>query len=865
MMALYQRFKAEHPEALLFFRLGDFYEMFGDDAKEGAALLDITLTARSAGEGRAVKIPMCGVPYHAAETYINRLLKLGRKVAIVEQMEDPRRAKGMVKRELVRIITPGTILEPNSLEAKENNYLAAVVLHNGVIGLSAADLSTGEFLAAEFPGERGWEDLLIEMGRLRPSEILVPDDLAQEFSERLGRQDGAYLTRLEGYRFDADAGRAQLLEHFKVPSLEGFGCGDFTLALGAAGAVLYYLADTQRGSLAHLRKLTPYALKTTMVLDQATVRNLDLVRNAIDGTRKNTLLETLDYTLTAMGARRLLRWILRPLLAVDAIAQRQAAVAELGAVARRRQELQSRLGRVHDLERLAGRVGSCTAHARDLTALDSTLDLLPGIQQTLAEFQAEKLAQLASALPVCSELHGLLTAALAPEPPLSLREGGLIRDGYHAEVDELRGLSREGKGFIASLQARERERTGIASLKVEYNSVFGYYLEVSRANAKLVPADYIRKQTLVNAERYITPELKDYEQKVMGAEDRLQELEYELFIQLRSRVADHLPELLLAADLIADLDVLLSLTEAAARYEYVRPQVDDGETLEISQGRHPVVERLTSEKFIPNDLVLNNTESQIMILTGPNMAGKSTYLRQSALIVIMAQMGGFVPVAEARLGIVDRIFTRVGAADNLAGGQSTFMVEMNETANILHNATSRSLVILDEVGRGTSTFDGVSIAWAVAEYLHDRIGAKTLFATHYYELTELALSKPRVKNFNILVREWKDKIIFLRKIVSGSTDRSYGIQVARLAGLPEEAITRAQEVLANLERANYTDAGKSRLAEHGPDPGTPQMSLFGMAAGAELMQELQALDPDHLTPLAALARLAELRKKYFGG
>ncbi|NTV52871.1 MAG: DNA mismatch repair protein MutS, partial [Candidatus Firestonebacteria bacterium] len=591
--------------------------------------------------------------------------------------------------------------------------------------------------------------------------------------------------------------------------------------------------------------------------------NLDLVRNAYDGSRRHTLLQVLDFTYTAMGGRRLYRWVLRPLLDLPAIARRQAAVAELHASLHLRQAVGEILKGFQDLERLAGRVGSGAAHARDLAALGSSLARIPQLKHALSTTSAELLARQASGLPECAALHRLLSRALVAEPPLSIREGGIIRSGYDEDVDELRSLATQGKGTIAALQARERERTGIGSLKVEFNSVFGYYIEVSKANIKSVPADYHRKQTLVNAERYITPELKEYEQKVLGAEEKLVALELDLFLKIRSRVAEELADILEAAHQIGSLDALLSLAEAAGRNHYCRPTVDESPRLFIREGRHPVVEQLTSSAFVPNDLNLENAATQIMVLTGPNMGGKSTYLRQTALTVILAQMGGFVPAAEAHLGLVDRVFTRVGAADNLAGGQSTFMVEMSETANILANATGRSLVILDEVGRGTSTFDGVSIAWAVVEHLHDVVGAKTLFATHYYEITELALSKPRVKNFNIAVREWKEEIIFLRKIVEGSADRSYGIQVARLAGLPDGLIGRAREVLLNLERANYTDAGSSRLALHlGESVVSQQPSLFEDSRGCELLSTLAALDPERIAPLEALNLLAAWKKKY---
>jgi len=861
MMVQYQRVKDENPDALVFFRLGDFYEMFGDDAKEASRILEITLTARASGEGRANKIPMCGVPYHAADNYINRLLKAGKKVAIVEQMEDPRKAKGMVRRELVRIITPGTTLAPESLDAKKNNYLASVSAQGKLLGLAAVDLSTGEFLVTEFAGDQALNNLLIELNRFHAAEVLVPDDLAPLVLDRLQAMESGYLSRLEGYRFDSESGRSQLTTHFGVNSLDGFGCRDYSVGLGAAAAALHYLSETQRGALHHIRKLTPYQMATHMILDENSIRNLDLIRNSYDGSRQNTLLDCLDFTLTAMGGRCLHRWVLRPLLSLEAIHDRQAAVTELTRSVVLRQNLSQPLGQVHDLERLAGRIGAATANPRDLASLRNTLERIPDLKTALSGTRSALLASFSTDIPECSRVQELLRQAIAEEPPVSSKDGGVIRSGYHAEVDELRSLAKEGKGTIAALQARERERTGIASLKVEYNNVFGYYIEVSKTNLKLIPADYQRKQTLANAERFITPELKEYETKVLGAQDKLVELEYDLFVKVRNEVSLQLQEILHAAGYIARLDALLSLAEAAVRNGYALPVVDDSGDMEIRDGRHPVVERLTREKFVPNDLRLNRSGDQVLIITGPNMAGKSTFLRQNALIAIMAQIGSFVPAGQARIGLGDRVFTRVGAADNLAGGQSTFMVEMNETANILNNATPNSLVILDEVGRGTSTFDGVSIAWAVAEHLHDILGAKTLFATHYFELTELALSKPRVKNYNIAGREWKDEIIFLRKIVEGSTDRSYGIQVARLAGLPAPVIVRAREVLANLEKANYTENGNSRLALHDGQPAPGQPGLFESGNGQEILASLRELKLETLTPLEALNRLAALKDK----
>lgn len=863
MMAQYQQLKAQHPEAILFYRLGDFYEMFGEDAKVASRILEITLTARSAGEGRAVKIPMCGVPFHAADNYIQRLLKAGRKVAIVEQMEDPRKTKSMVRRELVRIVTPGTVLNPGGLEAKQNNYLAALACDARKFGVAAVDLSTGEFWVMETGGAQALDEALMELYRWRPSELLVPEGVSPELRESIQRSlDSVTFSEREGYHFDPEAGRAALTEFFGIHSLDGFGLGDYSFGLGAGAAVLQYLSETQRGALAHIRKIKPYSLRNYMILDETTLRNLEIDRNSSDGSRKHTLLETLDYTLTAMGGRRLHHWILRPLISPEQIAERQSAVADLAESIRRRQALYEVLSPMHDLERLSGRVGAATATPRDLQALFKSLEQVPKIKSSLRDCSAECLRQTAATLPECEEVRSLIGRALADEPPAMWKEGGIFRDGFHSEVDELRSLTREGKGYIAAFQAREKEKTGIGSLKVEFNSIFGYYIEVSKVNSRLVPPEYQRKQTLANAERYTTPELKEHEAKVLGAQEKLLELEERLFLELRQAVSRSLPEIFQASEKIAELDALLSLAEAAVKHNYVRPRLEDSQGLDIRDGRHPVVERLTPRKFVPNDLHLDEKTRQLIILTGPNMAGKSTYLRQTALIVVMAQMGGFVPAAEAKIGWVDRVFTRVGAADNLAGGQSTFMVEMSETANILNNATPRSLVILDEVGRGTSTFDGVSIAWAVAEYLHDFVKAKTIFATHYYELTELALTKERVKNCNIAVREWQEEIIFLRKIVEGSADRSYGIQVARLAGLPKEVLERAQEVLINLEKANYTESGNSRLAVHGSEKISAQLSFEEKTKPSEeLISHIELLDPNSMTPLEALNQLAMLKER----
>lgn len=863
MMAQYQEIKADNPGSLLFFRLGDFYEMFGDDAIEASRLLEITLTARGSGDGRTTKIPMCGVPYHAAENYINKLTKLGKKVAIVEQTEDPKKAKGMVKRELVRIITPGTKLSPNSLEAKQNNFLAALAYDNGILGLAAADLSTGEFLVTELSGTTAVEDLLAELGRFQAAECLIPHDFMPTVQRRLTALGVCHLTEIEGFRFDGDAGRIQLTDYFKLHSLDGFGCQGMSTGLGAAAAIVYYLNETQKCNLAHIKKLVPYSIQDQMGLDDASIRNLELVRNAQNQGKANTLLAVLDHTCTGMGGRLLYHWLIRPLQNREELLKRQAAVAELLEGVHLRQAIKEQLLKLYDLERLAGRIGAGTATPKDLAALRNSLQLIPRIKATLAANSSVLLRNIGSDCPEATDSKNLLDQAIMDEPPLLLKDGGVIKSGYHQVVDHLRELTQQGKSYITKLQQQERERTGIGNLKIEYNNVFGYYIEVSKANSKLVPAEYSRKQTLVNAERYSIPQLKDYEQKVLTAQEKLVEIEQQLFQEIRLKILDQIQDIQRAAHMMAQLDVLAALAHAAAINHYNRPHITNSSELRIIGGRHPVVEQLVVDKFIPNDLLLNHDHNLISVITGPNMAGKSTYLRQNALIVIMAHIGSFVPADQAEVPIIDRVFTRVGATDNLAGGQSTFMVEMNETAAILNNATKKSLVILDEVGRGTSTFDGVSIAWAVVEYLHDKVEAKTLFATHYYELTELSLSKPKVKNNNIAVKEWQDEIIFLRKIVEGSADRSYGIQVARLAGLPGHVINRAKEVLHNLEEANYTENGHSRLAFHGSSVPTEQNSLFSQPAinssAQQAVDQLRALAVDNLTPLEALNQLAKLK------
>jgi len=860
MIRQYLGIKKKNADAILLYRLGDFYEMFFEDAKVASKILQITLTSRGGGKGR--KVPMCGVPYHAVDNYISRLVKAGYRVAICEQVEDAAAAKGIVKRETVRLITPGTALSDNLLEERKNNFLVALDKDDGMVGLSLIDLSTGEFKVAQL---KDGEELYNELTRLNPSECLLPERLKEEeeFLKRLGREGGMLITPREDFAFDTETAYRALTSHFRTHSLEGFGCEDLPLALGAAGAILDYLRETQKTALSHIVKLTAYSTSEFMVLDGVTQRNLELI-HTLAGTKGGSLLSVLDDTVTSMGGRKLRNWMQQPLLKADKIKERQEAVEEFFRQLSWRKDLSRFLKDLPDLERLSSRASCGLAHAQDLVALSKALRVIPQVKERISSCRSGLVKDSNANLETLQELSDLISQALVPEPPFSLREGGLIREGYAEELDELRKVSRGGKEWIAHLQTRERERTKISSLKVGFTRVFGYYIEVTKPNMKFVPPDYIRKQTLVNAERFITPELKEYESRVLGAEERIKELEYKIFLEIREKVAGEAGRVLKAADILATLDVLAGLAEVAVRNNYVRPEVQENEVISIKDGRHPVLERLLEEPFVPNDTVLDSRENQLIIITGPNMAGKSTYIRQIALIVLMAQMGSFVPAREATLGTVDRIFTRVGAADELSRGMSTFMMEMNETANILNNATSRSLIILDEIGRGTSTFDGISIAWAVAEYIHNHpgLGSKTLFATHYHELTELALTLPGVKNYNIAVREWNEEVIFLRKVVEGGSDRSYGIHVARLAGLPREVIERAKDILANLEKEAFTENGQPKLAT---SPGQPerepaQLSLFETPSHP-LMEEIKKLNVDDLTPRQALEKLYELKKK----
>ena len=854
----YHEIKAQHPDVILMFRLGDFYEMFGEDAEVVARELHLTLTGRDSGPDR---IPMCGVPHHAAERYIAQLIRKGFRVAICDQMEDPKQAKGLVRRQVTRIVTPGTVLDDRMLDARSNNYLAAIVPSERAYGLAVIDASTGEFLCTEITGENARGTLLDEIQRLKPSECLLRPDcdegIRSAIVERLEVRVDPYTRRspLEPHE--------DLKRHFDTQSLRGFGCEYLPLAVEAAAICLDYVRSNLPDLASHIESLATYSTTQWMVLDPAARRNLELTESAAEGNRDGSLLAILDQTVTPMGARMLRRWLSGPLLAADRINNRLDAVQEMLENALYRSVIQDNLKPISDLERLMGRITGGQASPRDMVALRQSLGALPELMRTLEGASTRQLGSLGSRIDPLPEVCDSLIRALLDDAPLSVKDGGIFRPGYSEELDNLLQSAGSGREWIASLEESERERTGIKSLKVGYNSVFGYYIEVTKPNLHLVPQDYIRKQTTANAERFITPALKEYEALVLGADDRAHQIEYELFITLRTSVAEHASSIRQTARSVAQVDVLASFAEIASRNRFVRPQVDDGDELVIRGGRHPVVEMcLQNEPFIPNDAYLGGTDDRLLVITGPNMSGKSTYLRQVGLIVLMAQCGSFVPADSARIGIVDRIFTRVGAHDDLSSGQSTFMVEMNETANILNNATSRSLVILDEIGRGTSTFDGLSIAWAVCEYLLqiDGTGVKTLFATHYHHLNELEKMQPGVRNYRIAVKEEKDRIVWLRKIVRGGTDRSYGIQVARMAGLPHLALRRAEEVLAELEKSEVSVSGvDTRKAKITAKKSRIQLSLFEPEPNPAI-EELLRLDTSVMTPVEALTLLDRLQR-----
>jgi DNA mismatch repair protein MutS len=877
MFRQYHAHKQQHPDAILLFRMGDFYEMFFEDAERASPVLELALTAR--GRGTDLVVPMCGFPHHQLETYTARLVNANHRVAICEQVEDPRQAKGLVRREVVRIVTPGTVQDPSQLPPKANVWLAAVAQVGPRLAAAFLDATTGEFLAWETdPDEpRPWEALGERLRHFGPREIVHAEGLDWPASVLQAAAEGAVLTPTDPQAFHSTLAATRLAQQLGVASLDGFGMRDRQAATCAAGGLLQYLEATQRCELRHVDRLLYHEPSRYLRLDPATRRNLELERSLRDGSRQGTLFDVLDGTLTAGGGRLLRRWLLAPLLDGAEIARRHDGVELLVRSSQARRELRDGLQGMLDVERLLARAIAGLANARELLALRDSLARVPVLREALAPLSAPLLAAAAGEMDPCPELVELLGAGLAEEPPISLREGGLIRDGFNPELDELRAARRDGRAYIASLELRERQATGIASLKVRFNKVFGYYIEVSKPNLPLVPAHYQRKQTIANGERFITPELKEHELKVLHAQDRIATLEHELFLELRAAVTAAAPRLKAVARAAAVVDVVAALAEIAAARGYCRPLIDDGRLLHIAGGRHPVVElKLDAQAFVPNDTQLEAGGRAIAVLTGPNMGGKSTYLRQVALIVLLAQAGSFVPAQSAQVGIVDRIFCRVGASDNLAEGHSTFMVEMTETANILHHASSRSLLLLDEVGRGTSTFDGVSIAWAVLEFLHAFSGGapRTLFATHYHELTELAVELASVLNLRMAVREWGESLAFLHRVEQGAADRSYGLQVARLAGVPRPVVARAREILANLERDEYGGDGLPRRARRSAGPARhPQSTLFGWAApdvageqtphgpGAEVLAELRAQDPDRLTPLDALQLVAAWRRK----
>jgi len=857
MFRQYIGIKATYPDAILFFRMGDFYEMFFDDARTASRILGITLTGR--GNYNGERVPMCGIPHHASKSYIARLVESGWKVAICEQTEDPRSSKGIVKREVIRVVTPGSIVDEGDVDEKSNLYMAAISRGDDRYGLAHVDLSTGEFRVTE---TGSFNELLGELNRIAPVELIIPENRDLSEKAELSHYRKEVLGRDS---FDTKNAEDILREQLGVRSLVGFGCQDMIEGIVSAGALINYLRDTQKGNPVHIKEIVSYSLGDFMFLDESTCSHLELLRTMRRQSAKGSLFEILDNTVTSMGSRLLKKWITYPLIDIDKIRGRLAAVACLKDDPILRDKVREEVGEIYDMERLNGRIALGRANARDLLALKFSIRRLPAIRDALSNSASSLLSEIYFKLDTLQDIAELIGESIREDPPVSVKEGGIIRDGYDDELDRLISLSSDGKSWISRFAASEQKRTGISSLKVGFNKVYGYYIEISKANLHLVPQDYIRKQTLVNGERYITESLKTVEEQVLGAEEKRVELEFEIFDGIRRRIGLENQRIRETAELIAQVDVIAALANTAEINNYSCPEVNNGPVIDIIEGRHPVVEQtVKDEDFVPNDIHLDSGEQQVLIITGPNMAGKSTILRQTALTVLMAQMGSFVPASKALVGIVDRIFTRVGASDDLARGQSTFMVEMNETANILRHATPKSLVVLDEIGRGTSTYDGLSIAWSVAEALHDRNkqGVRTLFATHYHELTELVVSKQRVKNFNVAVREWNDRIIFLRKLVPGGTSRSYGIQVARIAGLPESVLGRAKEILQNLEEKEIDEIGITRLANRSSESDRGdflQLSLFKSEDG-KLRDWIRGLDISSMTPLEALIELNRLKE-----
>lgn len=870
MMKQYLEMKKKYPDTILFFRLGDFYEMFNEDAKIASQILQIALTSRTAGEGRQIKMPMCGVPFHAANSYISKLINAGHKVAICEQMEDPQTAKGLVRREIIRIISPGTVIDENNLNKKTNNYLLSFYIDEKFIGISYVDISTGEFVAREINKTDNFDKLIDIIISINPAEILLPESYkenkiySKNIIERLKLEiEKLFINYYSDWNFQHDVAYEKIKKHFNILSSETFGIPEKSVTLITSGTLLIYLYETQKTVLYHINKITNYVSDKYMILDSVTLKNLEI----LDSEQKGSLLSlagVIDYTSTSMGSRELRKWLKQPLLDIKSIKARQEIIQYFINFSDTRTNLMDLLKDMADVERITGKLGSSNINGRDLISLKNSISLFSKIDKIIDDTTDELLVKnYKLSNQKLNDIYKIIDDSIENEPPISIKEGGLIKPSYNEELKKFKDISKNSKQWLSSLQENERKRTGINSLKVGYTSVFGYYIEVSKANLSNIPSDYIRKQTLVNGERFITPELKEYEATILGAEEKIKNIEYEIFLTIRNKLIEYINPLQEVCKKIAELDCLLSLAEAALKNNYVRPEITEDGVILIKDGRHPVVEKnLGYNEFIPNDTELDTKENLIMMITGPNMAGKSTYMRQVGLIVIMAHTGSFVPASFAKISLVDRVFTRVGASDYLARGQSTFMVEMIETANILNNATKDSLIILDEVGRGTSTFDGISIAWAITEYIHNRIKAKTLFATHYYELTEISDILPSVRNYNIQVKEWGNKIIFLRKIIKGSADKSYGIHVAQLAGLPQEILDKSYVILKSLEEANYNKNGKTKIGTISSERwDNNQMNLFDVE-NDKLKKEIKELDIYNLSPFDALSKLKEIKDKY---
>lgn len=871
MMQHYLKTKEEYKDCILFYRLGDFYEMFFDDALVVSKELELTLTGKDCGQ--AERAPMCGIPFHAAETYLNRLVANGHKVAICEQVEDPKQAKGIVKREVIRIVTPGTNLNTQALDETKNNYLMSIVYLGEKIGVSIADFSTGDYFVTELSSG---SELIDEINKFVPSEIITNEYFSMSGIDLTAVNDklGITMSTLDSWYFDEDTCIKKLLTHFKVSVLDGLGLKDYTAGTIAAGALLLYLYEMQKGSVDHITSIVPYTTGKYMLIDSSSRRNLELVETMREKQKKGSLLWVLDKTKTAMGARALRSMIEQPLINKEDILKRQAGIEECNNRAIDREEIREYLNPVYDLERIMTKISCKSANPRDLIAFRNSLEMLPHIKKLIGTMESDLFAECFANLDDLADIYSLISSAIVEEPPITIREAGIIKEGFSKEADELRRAKTEGKEWLAQLEAREKEATGIKNLKVKYNKVFGYYLEVTNSFKNLVPADWVRKQTLTNAERYTTDELKKLEDVILGAEDKLCSLEYDLFNEVRDSIAAEVRRIKSTARAIAEIDVYTALSVVAQQYNYVKPAINEKGIIDIKNGRHPVVEKMIrNDMFVANNTYLDNAKNRISIITGPNMAGKSTYMRQTALIVLMAQIGSFVPAQEANIGIVDRIFTRVGASDDLASGQSTFMVEMTEVANILRNATPKSLLILDEIGRGTSTFDGLSIAWAVVEYIANTkvLGAKTLFATHYHELTELEGTLDGVNNYCIAVKENGDDIVFLRKIIKGGADKSYGIQVAKLAGVPDTVIERAKELVADLSDADISLKARD-IAQYSKkqeklvdsykkvdDLEVKQMSLFDTVNNDDIIEDIKTLDISNMTPIDALNTLYKLQ------